>query len=273
MSPWYQPRSAMLRGAAARFPGYSASGHYTAQRVRAPKSDKSKGLFGRTVERGKELTEFPLQDECLEGVVDAGIRKSFSGDKILAAFERQFQIIFSVREVALLGRDAGEIVVKARIVRVFRNTVGEGLAGAAQVMRDPIGGTEIVDQHAPEVLVQRGRALLDFEGFLIERYGLAILMRDEVAAAFLKEFQAVPGGNGCVAGFPGHEVDRLQKSIEEGLIGGFEENFGNVEVHQNVVFDQAAKDILLTRRHALEFRQCEFQYLHLAALAIDDSSQ
>src|SRR5207245_9856529 len=78
---------------------------------------------------------------------------------------------------------------------------------------DAVRHPKIVNQHTPEIVVERGRDLLDFERLAVRLDGLLILPRQEEAAALLEVFQAVADGNGVCDRLPGdRKSTRLNSS-------------------------------------------------------------
>lgn len=61
-------------------------------------------------------------------------------------------------------------------------------------------------------------------------------------------------------------MERLKQSVEQGLVAGLEEQFRNVDIHNDVVFDHAAKDVFLILGHAVELRPAQLACYPLYAV-------
>src|SRR5713101_6863551 len=147
-------------------------------------------LWRRCVKRFYERAELFVAQEHLERIVSAGIREWLAGNHVLAVLVGQLQIPFGLYHVALVRGDAGEVVIKQGIRRVFRDAVGKDFLRVVGVEQDAVRHSEIVNQHTPEIVVERGRHLLDFERLAVRIPG---------CCRWERSLQPVPGkGSGPI---------------------------------------------------------------------------
>src|SRR5882762_623667 len=100
------------------------------------------------------MAKFFLEQEFLEGVINAGVGKGLSWNYVCAPFESESQILFRVRKSASLRRNTSQVVIKHWVAGIFRHTVIQRFASVRCVAGNSVSDAQVVEQCAPQILFQ-----------------------------------------------------------------------------------------------------------------------